>query len=79
MNSTYNLFVNFAATYNCGAYGTGTYNESSCKTTTGTTGGTTSDGGLADTGMSVYLPLAGGIILIAIAAILLVRTLRRKR
>lgn len=69
-------FVNlthFAATYNCGAYGTGTYNEQGeCVTTT--------DGGkLVNTGTEVYLYAGAGLALIIVGIVLLTRLFKKKK
>ena len=63
------FYKNFAAEYNCAAYGAGSYNSNeACETTT--------DGGaLADTGTNVGI--TGGVLLMAIAAVILI-TSRRK-
>ena len=63
----------FAATYNCNAYGAGTYsNTQAC--------GAASSGGLANTGADFWIPLALGIILFASGIAFLVRSfVRRKR
>lgn len=70
-----NFLVRFAATYNCGAYGSSTYNSSGNCTTT--TSGQTS-GSLIDTGMSIVLPLALGVVLIISAIILMLRRNKKK-
>lgn len=54
------FYKQFAADYNCAAYGAGNYNSSeSCQTLT-------SGGSLADTGTNVALGVTGGVLLIAI-------------
>ena len=65
------FYKNFAAEYNCAAYGAGSYNSNeACETTT--------DGGaLADTGTNVAVGITGGVLLIAVAAVILI-TSRRK-
>lgn len=74
--------VNFAATYNCGAYGAGQFDTSGqCATTTTTTtsGGTSGQSGggnsvvssLTDTGINIILPIVGGLLLIALAITIL--------
>lgn len=71
-----NFLVRFAATYDCGAYGSSTYNSSGNCTTT-TSGGQTS-GSLIDTGMSIILPLALGVVLVISAIILMLRRKKKK-
>lgn len=75
MNQQY--FKTLAATYNCGAYGAGSFDEGTKCQTTQPPSNTT--GGLVNTGMNVYLPLAIGVILIAVALGVLITTLKRKR
>ncbi len=68
------FYKNFAADYNCAAYGAGDYNSSeSCASLTGTSGGT-----LADTGTNIVVGITGGVLLIAVAAVLLITTRRKK-
>jgi LPXTG-motif cell wall-anchored protein len=79
MPYTYTLF---AATYNCGSYGAGSYNTNGNTCTTGTSsapGSSSGSGGLANTGQSILFPIAGGILLIAVAIALLIHTVRRKK
>ena len=66
----------FGTTYNCGAYGAGSYNETNCQTNTGTNG---NSGGLADTGYDIIIPVALAGALIIAGVILLVRKLLRKK
>jgi LPXTG-motif cell wall-anchored protein len=68
----------FAATYNCGSYGAGSYNTSGSECTTNSSSSSGS-GGLANTGQSIFLPIAGGVLLIVVAITLLVYTIRRKK
>jgi hypothetical protein len=69
--------TNFAANYDCNAYGAGTYNNTDC--VTGANGGSV-PGGLADTGYNIIIPAALGLALILAASILLIkRAARRKR
>lgn len=65
----------FAASYDCGTYGAGGYNEGqTCATsTTGGSTGSSSGGGLVDTGIHVVLPIVVGLALIVTAVILFVR------
>lgn len=64
-----------ADVYNCGRYGTDAYNSGEvCGAST-----TGSNGGLAFTGADVMVPLGGGLLLMVIAGMLLVRNLRRHR
>ena len=69
MESNWTLF---AANYDCSAYGAGDYNSDACATT-----GT--DAGLSDTGVAVLPALAGGVLLVAIAAAVLFRLVYKKR
>lgn len=63
---------NFAADYNCGVYGAGTYQNAACGTEP-------AGGGLADTGYDVLLPIFLGISLVVAGAILLAKRWLRKR
>lgn len=80
----YSIHV-LASTYNCGTYGAGTYNDGTGSCYTGTDGGGSGSGAgssgglLAGTGMDVYIPLAGGILLVAAAITLLINTLKRRK
>lgn len=67
----------FSATYNCNAYGAGTYNNSDgCTTGTGTS---PSSGNLADTGFDIWIPLIlGAVLFIGGVALLVRRIVRRK-
>ncbi|HET9412156.1 MAG TPA: hypothetical protein VFO38_04900 [Candidatus Saccharimonadales bacterium] len=62
-----------AATYNCGTYGSGAYDEGQCAST-GATGG-----GLADTGYDVLLPIFLGVSLLIAGSILIAKRWLRKR
>ena len=76
MNDTFLIFL--ASTYNCQSYGAGTYgSQASCTATSGG-GSSTSEGGLANTGEAVYIPLIAGVLLIVLAIALLIATLRRR-
>jgi hypothetical protein len=62
----------FAATYNCNAYGAGTYsNSQAC--------GTASSGGLANTGVDFWIPLVLGTVLFVSGVVFLVRSLIRRK
>lgn len=64
----------FAAEYDCGAYGVDAYNSAkSCAEITGSS----ADGGLAFTGADVMLPLGLGIVLIVSSIVMIVRRKRR--
>ncbi len=66
------FYKNFAADYNCAAYGAGSYNSNqSCESLT-------NSGALADTGTNVVVGLTGGVLLIVVAAVLLFTTRRKK-
>jgi hypothetical protein len=60
--------ITAAATYNCNAYGAGTYNNSNC---------TASDSGLANTGYDIWIPLVLGAVLFVGGVALLVRRMVR--
>ncbi len=67
------FYKQFAAEYNCAAYGAGAYNsEQSCATLTN------SGSALADTGTNVTIGLTGGILLVAVSVALLIATRRKK-
>lgn len=58
------------AQYDCGAYGTSTYNNGQvCAAQT--------TGPLANTGLDVLVPLGSGLLILVVALVLLLRTLRR--
>ena len=66
------FYTHFAADYNCAAYGAGSYNSNeSCQTLT-------EGGALADTGTNIVIGVTGGVLLIAIAAVILFTTRRKK-
>lgn len=68
----YTFYTNFAADYNCAAYGAGSYNSNqSCESLA-------NSGALADTGTSVVIGVTGGVLLIAVAAVILFTTRRKK-
>jgi LPXTG-motif cell wall-anchored protein len=62
-----------AATYNCNAYGAGTYSNNATCTT-----GTNTSGGLANTGVDFWVPLVLGAVLLLGGVALLVRRMVRK-
>jgi len=67
---------NFAANFNCNAYGAGNYNSGqNCTTTTGSSGTASAGGtsGLVNTGVHVVLPIILGVALIAAAVVLFLR------
>ena len=67
----YTFYTNFAADYNCAAYGAGSYNSNqSCESLT-------NSGTLADTGTNVIVGVTGGVLLIAVAAVILFTTRRK--
>lgn len=69
MNDLTTFLTTFAVAYDCGAYGTSTYNNGDqCKTT---------DGSLPGTGMDVLLPLILGVVLVVSALVALV-VMRKK-
>lgn len=67
----------FAAAYDCGAYGTDTYNNAQTCTQAATP--TPSSNWLASTGADVWLPLILGVIMIAGSVALLIRQQKRRR
>ena len=65
------FYTKFAADYNCAAYGAGGYNSNqSCESLT-------NSGALADTGTNIAVGLTGGVLLIAIAAVILIKSRRK--
>lgn len=68
----YTLQFGATADYNCGAYGAGTYQNNACGTSP-------ADGGLANTGYDVLLPIILGIALVVASAILFTKRWLRKR
>lgn len=60
----------FADTYNCGAYGNGSYDQNQCITV--------ATGGLSATGTDVVIGIASGVVLIAIAVVLILRNRKKK-
>lgn len=95
MGELHLFYTVFAATYNCGTYGSGSYNSAGeCQTTTNPNGnngdgngtGTTAqqtgmnqNGSLSDTGLNVLLPIGAGILLVIVAIVLLVRVLKNRK
>lgn len=85
MNQSY--FTSFAEVYNCGAYGAGSFDQGTlCNATipvnppsTTTSANTSQSGGLVNTGANFYVPLAAGIILIAIASTIIITSILKKR
>lgn len=69
-------FAQADQSYNCGAYGEGSYNTNENCTTVADS--TTNGLGLADTGTNVVIGVAGGVLLIIVAVVIFVTT-RRKR
>ena len=66
----YTFYTKFAAEYNCGAYGAGTYDSQQvCGTDSGS---------LANTGTNVVVGITGGVLLIAVAIVILFTTRRKK-
>lgn len=61
-----------AATYNCNAYGAGTYSNNTACTT-----GTNTSGGLANTGVDFWVPLVLGAVLFIGGIALLIRRMVR--
>lgn len=82
--------LNFAATYNCGAYGAGSFDgDNACQTTGSTTGGTpTTNVGTPDTGyapgtfmgIGADLLVVGGlaVVVLASSAVALLRGRKNK-
>lgn len=63
----------FAATYNCNAYGSGTYNEAGeCVTTDGS-------GNLVNTGTEVYAYAGAGLALVVVGVVLFVKLFKKKK
>ena len=65
-------WTQFAANYDCSAYGVGDYNSDACATT-GTSGS------LSDTGTAVLPALIGGVLLVAVAVAILIRLVIKKK
>jgi LPXTG-motif cell wall-anchored protein len=66
--------VHFAASYDCNAYGAGTYNNDTCSTATGANTGI-----LPDTGYNIIIPVAFALALIIAASILFFKKAMRRR
>ena len=66
------FLTRFGATYSCGSYGAGAYNESA------TCGSSTTTGGLAGTGENIAVGLGGGVLLIVVAVVIFIRMHRKK-
>lgn len=64
---------NFAETYGCNTYGSGSYNNNQCSTATAE--GTSS---LSDTGTNVIVGVTAGVILVIAAIVLLFWTRKKK-
>ena len=70
----------FAVTYGCGTYGSGSYDaNTTCTTTTDSGNGNNNNGTLPATGQSIIYGLVGGILLIAIAVALFISSRRKNR
>lgn len=69
----------FAVTYGCGTYGSGSYDSNTTCTTTTDGGSNNNNGTLPATGQNIIYGLAGGILLIAIAVALFVSSRRKNR
>ena len=67
------FYKQFGAGYNCDAYGAGAYSSDQV------CGTSTDAGGLANTGPDVIVGVTGGVLLIVVAAVLLIRTRRKAR
>ena len=68
------FYKQFSAEYDCGAYGTSTYNSNqACETTTD------SGSGLANTGTNITVGITGGVLLVAVAIVILVKTRRKSK
>lgn len=76
-STTQNLTL-FAANYDCNTYGSGTYNNTNCSTG-GESPAPNPNGGLADTGYNIIIPVALGLALIIAGIILAVKRLARKK
>ena len=74
----YTFYSNFAAAntnYDCNAYGAGSYNQENCVVSS-----TEADGGrLPDTGAPVVASAIGGVLLITVGAVLLIKMRRDKK
>jgi LPXTG-motif cell wall-anchored protein len=69
----------FAVTYGCGTYGSGSYDSNTTCTTTTDGGSNNNNGTLPATGQNIIYGLVGGILLIAIAIALFVSSRRKNR
>lgn len=69
----------FAVTYGCGTYGSGSYDSNATCTTTTDGGSNNNNGTLPATGQNIIYGLVGGILLIAIAIALFVSSRRKNR
>ena len=91
----YSFLTRFAATYDCNAYGANTYNgNEACKeansdghsdansaSATNNTSATSpaSHAALTNTGMNVPLGIGGGVLLVVIGVIILIKMRRNKK
>lgn len=69
-------FYTFSAIYSCGTYGADAYDSNAtCSTTTESnpTGGSQ----LVNTGSNIYLPMGGGILLLAAAVAIIAKTRKK--
>ena len=71
------FLTRFAATYDCNAYGTSTYNNDEPCETTQTTTTPQSSSTLAATGTNIAIGVVSGLLLIVIGIVLVMR-LRKK-
>jgi hypothetical protein len=76
ITTTISPLVQFAASYDCNAYGRGTYNNAECSTTTDPNA--PQEGGLLpDTGWNIIIPVAFALALILATSILFAKKLIR--
>lgn len=77
INTSIGPLVQFAASYDCNAYGRGTYNNSDCTTTTDPNAPPQDGGLLPDTGWNIIIPVTLALALILAASILFAKKLIR--
>ncbi len=89
----YSFLTRFAVSYDCNAYGANTYNgNEACKeansesqnsansaNTASASSTTTENSALTNTGMNVPVGIGGGVLLVVIGIIVLIKTRRNKK
>jgi hypothetical protein len=78
IHTTIQPLVQFAASYDCNAYGRGTYNNAECSTAVDPNTPPQDGGLLPDTGWNIIIPVTFALALILAALILFTKKLIRR-